>query len=83
LPNYNFENRKTGKVKIVTMKMAELDDYRKAHPELEQVMGPLNLSYRITNGGLKNDNTFKNRMKFLKKGSGKGSTIDPGNISEI
>jgi hypothetical protein len=38
MPNYSFEDRKTGETIIVEMKIAELDDYIKANPDKIQVL---------------------------------------------
>jgi hypothetical protein len=38
MPNYTFENKKTKKTVIVEMKIAELDDYIKNNPDMEQVL---------------------------------------------
>ena len=38
MPNYSFENKKTGEVTTVTMKIAGLDEYKKNNPDLEQLL---------------------------------------------
>ena len=42
-PNYTFRNKKTGKTFIETMKMAEREDYLKKNPDIEQVIGTMNV----------------------------------------
>lgn len=70
MPNYNVRNKKTGKVKIIEMTMAEMDQYEKDNPQMEIMCGaPL-----IHSGtGLKKpDQGFRDVLRTIKKGNSKG-----------
>jgi len=76
MPTYNFRDIETGEVMEVTMRISELDDYKKNNPHLQQYLtaAPA-LSSDGGGGGLKIDNGFNDVLKKIKAGSGRVNTI--------
>jgi|688.fasta_scaffold00051_119 hypothetical protein len=60
MPTYKFKNRKTGDEFTEFMKISELDPYKEANPDLEQVPNgaPL-IAYRNLGSEIKVDGGFK------------------------
>lgn len=82
MPNYTFLNKETGEYTVENMKMAELDDFKKNNPHLEQQLTPIPLADPVRIGITKGDSQFQNVLKQIKK-QNPGSTISTGNISEV
>ena len=38
MPNYTFENKETGEIHEETMRIAELDDFKRDNPHLQQII---------------------------------------------
>lgn len=77
MPTYNFRDLETGEVTEVTMRISELDDYKKENPHLQQFLTAApSLSTDGGGGGLKIDNGFNDVLKKIKAGSGRGNTIN-------
>ena len=67
MPTYNFRNKKTGKVKTMTMSIAEAEAYEKANPHMDWLCGapPQADPWRI--GRMKPDSAFRDILKRVKK----------------
>ena len=76
MPNYTFYNRKLKEEVIVTMPIADLDNFIVINPHLEQVVtapaiaDPTRLSLRKPDAG------FRDVLKRVKKASAKRNTIN-------
>lgn len=76
MPTYNFRNKDTGEETEIFLRIAELDQYKKDNPHLEQFLTrpPANVGMvrdmhsRVPDG-------FNDVMKQIKKTSGMGNTI--------
>ena len=74
--NYTFRNKKTGKVKIVEMKMDEREDWLKANPLWEQTIGTLNLVDPVSIGVTKPPSDFqKYVLGRVKEKSGRNNIV--------
>lgn len=75
MPTYRFKNKDTNEEFDIFMNIKELDPYKEANPNLEQLVnGAPMLVCPIRLGVTRPDDDFKNRLKDIKK-SHKGSTI--------
>lgn len=81
--NYTFFNKLTKKEEIHSMKMAELDDFKKNNPHLEQLIkfAPA-IGDPWHHGGFKTDSGFRQMMDRIRTNN-PGSTIEKNNIGEI
>lgn len=71
---YDFENRKTGKVKEYQMPMAEYDDFVKAHPELQRLYNTVPAVVNADSIGRRNmkvPSDFKSILDRAKKNKSK------------
>lgn len=50
MPIYTFKNRKTGRTKEYTIKLADYDQFKADHPELERVIDNTVYAHGITAG---------------------------------
>ena len=79
MPTYNFKNIETEEVFEVTMKIAELDDYKKNNPQMQQYLtkAPATV-YGTQNFNAKVPDWHKDNMKEMKKIHPRGNygTID-------
>lgn len=46
MPIYTFKNRRSGKTKEYTLKLAEYDKFKEDHPELERVIDNTNVVWK-------------------------------------
>ena len=80
MPTYNFRNKLTGEETEITMKIAELDNYKEENPELEQY---LTGAPRIVSGvgGVlsRTDDGWNDQLKRIKAGAGRNNTINTKN----
>lgn len=66
--NFNFRNRKTGKIVQRNMSIAEAEQYEKDHPTEEWMCGTPTIGIDTTRLGLKKpDDGFRDRLKDIKK----------------
>ena len=76
MPNYTFYNRKLKEEVIISMPIADLDNFIVINPHLEQVVtapaiaDPTRLSLRKPDAG------FRDVLKRVKKASAKRNTIN-------
>lgn len=84
MPKYTFENTETGEVAVYDMKIAELDPFKAAHPELRRVFEryPIYIDSRKLMGGFVTDSLFNSRLKEIHKNN-YGSQMNVGNIGEV
>lgn len=67
MPTYNFRNINTGEEFEVSMKIADLDAYKEAHPELQQFLtGAPALGDSVRLGLRKPDDGFRDVLKNVK-----------------
>lgn len=76
MPNYTFYNKKLKEEVIVNMPIAELDDFIKMNPQLEQVVTAPALADPTRLGMRKPDAGFRDVLKRVKKASGRNNTIN-------
>lgn len=76
MPTYRFK-KPDGEIISVDMKISELDEYRKNHPDyISQLSAPmLGGSRSVTDNTSKLPDGFKDRLKEIKKSSG-GNGVD-------
>lgn len=73
---YNFRNRRTGKVAVLDMSIAEAEQYEKDHPNQEWLCSSPTIGIDPTRLGLKKpDDGFRDRLKDIKK-SHRGAKIN-------
>ena len=74
MPVYAFKNKSTGEVTEHKMRVAELDGFTKAHPELERFFSAetCNIQFKIESGG--------SRLKSMNGGISK---VDPKFETEV
>lgn len=73
MPTYTFKHKDTDEHFDVVLRISELDQYKADHPHLQQVLSP---ATTVAGVNLKPDNGFRDLLKTIKKGSGRGNTID-------
>lgn len=68
MPNYTFRDKLNGDQKTLTMTMtiAERDQFVKDHPELEQVLVPIQHGDAIRYGRVKPDDNFRDVLRNVK-----------------
>lgn len=76
MPTYNFQNKQTGEVTEVSLRISELDKYKEDNPDLEQVIlsAPQMTSGHKTARQLAGGD-WNNMLDNIKKKSGRGNTI--------
>lgn len=76
---YTFENINTGEETIVEMRMAELDEFKKNHPELRQIITLATpLVDPVLLGVTKPPQDFQREVLGNIKKNNRGSTIGTG-----
>ena len=88
---YDFEHRKTGKVKEYDLKISEYDDFVKAHPELLRVhLSSLNIGDPVKLGVIRPPKDFQvgviDRMRQSIPGAKTSGALDrrwPKSVTEI
>lgn len=80
MPNYTFENINTQEQYTIELPMSELDEYKKNHPEIIQVLTTANgIVDPVLLGVTKPPSDFqKHVLGKIKKGSGRDNTIGTG-----
>ena len=73
---YIFKNNDTGEVFEKHMRMAEKEPYLKANPHLSSVITAPKVVSGYKSAISQCDDGFNEVLKQIKKGSGKGCTID-------
>lgn len=73
MPTYCFRNKENGEEIEIILKIAELDQYKLDHPELETLIRPVQTVRGINK---KPDNGFRDVLKSIKKASGENNTIN-------
>lgn len=82
MPNYSFENTKTGEEFNLTMTNAEREKYLQDNPEIHQIFNKFPGVCDSVRIGVKHaDSGFRNQLQRIKKNN-KGSKIDSGNLTE-
>lgn len=75
MPTYNFKHIDTGEVSEHTMSISQLDEFKAANPDLQQVhLSAPKLSR--DSGRTKPDEGFRDVLKSIKKASGRNNTIN-------
>ena len=75
MPTYNFRDIETGEESQVSMKISELDDFKKDNPHLQQFLtGAPSVGDSMRLGIRKTDSEFNSLLKHIKKGNSKGLT---------
>ena len=46
MPIYTFKNKRTGKTKEYEIKLADYDQFKLDHPNLERIIGPVGVNFR-------------------------------------
>lgn len=83
MPVYTFENRNTQKHQTIEMKIAELDVFLKAHPELQQIFLTFpGMVSPYSVGRLKTDSKFRDRMNLIKTEM-PGNKVRTDNLTEV
>ncbi len=67
MPTYTFRNKETGIDQTLSMKISELDDYKKNNPHLEQVLSSVPLADPTRLGIRKPDNGFREVLQKAKR----------------
>jgi hypothetical protein len=65
MPTYNFRNKETGELTEVVMKIAELDNYRAANPQLETIISSPMICDPVRVGARKMDTGFKEVLQRI------------------
>jgi hypothetical protein len=73
MPTYTFINTNTDEQYDIVLRISELDQYKADQPHLKQVLAP---ATTVSGTNLKPDNGFRDLLKKIKKGSGRGNTIE-------
>lgn len=76
MPNYTFYNRRLKEEVIVSMPIADLDNFININPHLEQVVTAPALADPTRLGLHKPDNGFRDVLKRVKKASGRSNKIN-------
>lgn len=77
LPTYTLKNTKTDEVKDVILSWEELQKMLQENPDLKQVLqAPKIIGGRMGNKDMKTPDGFKDLQQRIKKGSGRGNTIN-------
>lgn len=80
MPTYNFRNIETGEETEVIMRIAELDNYKANHPELQQILkSPPKIVSDIGGVLSKTDGGWNDTLKRIKAGAGRNNTIHTKN----
>lgn len=80
MPTYNFRNINTGEEIEVMMKIAELDQYKKDNPQLQQFLKSAPKLVSDIGGVLsKTDGGWNDTLKRIKAGAGRNNTIHTKN----
>ena len=76
MPQYEFKNLNTGEIEEHTMRISELDDFKKNNPHLERhITGSPGLSDPARMGLVKPASGFRDLLKSMKKAN-RRSTIN-------
>jgi hypothetical protein len=75
MPTYTFLNSDTGEEFDIVLRIAELDDYKRDHPQLSLVHRSAPRINRDS-GKQKPDEGFRDVLKSIKKASGRGNHIN-------
>lgn len=67
MPQYKFRHKDTLEETVITMRISELDNYKKDHPELEVVIGIPGLSDPVRLGLRKPSDGFRDVLNKIKK----------------
>lgn len=65
MPNYTFKDTETGEVFDLTMKIAELDEYKQANPTHQQVLSAVPMGDPVQLGVRKIDNGFREVLQKI------------------
>ena len=72
MPTYNFRDKKTGEETEISMRIAELDEFKEKNPHLEQFLTGAPSMVSGVNHNSKIPNWYKDRLKEMKKTHRKG-----------
>lgn len=75
MPTYNFINDETGETQEVSMKIAELDEFKANNPDLRQIIGTPSFVTDTKGTLTRAGSEWQDHLKRMKKGSGRGNTI--------
>ena len=82
MPNYTFEDSETGEVETITLKMSELDDYKRDNPTKKQILSnPIPIGDPIKLGFTKPPSDFQKHVLGNIKRNNFGSNIGNGRWS--
>lgn len=65
MPRYTFENKKTGKVWIDFMMIAEMEGYLKKNKHIVQVLQPINIVSGVQGVSYKTDGGWKDNLSRI------------------
>ena len=77
MPTYNFRHKETGEEIEKLLRISELDNWKAENPEWKQFLtGAPGFNYNGTKDAIsRTPDGFKDHLKRIKKGSGRGNTI--------
>lgn len=75
MPTYTFRNTLSKAVFEVKLSIADLDEYKTTHPELEIIIGTLDIVSGVA-GTRRMDDNYRDLLKNIKKHSGRKNTIN-------
>lgn len=76
MPFYIFRNKETGEEHEELMSISALDEYLKTNPHLQTVIQAPSLLDPHRMGRIKPDEGFRDILRDIKKGSGKGNNVN-------
>ena len=83
MPTYNFRYKNTNQEFSLVLSMKEREEYLNINQNVEQIFTvPPAIGDPVKLGVSKADNMFRNRLREIKDAH-VGSTINPGNITEL
>ena len=76
MPTYVFKNKKTGKETVKNMTISEAEEFAARNPHLDWMCGAPGIGDPWRLGRLKPSDTFRDRLREIKRAHGPRSTID-------
>ena len=67
MPEYTFENVKTGEVKTIILSMSEREEFLQENPEYQQIFTQMNIGDHVRLGVTKPKQDFQELMGRIKK----------------
>lgn len=76
MPTYTFLDTDSGMEYDIDLRISELDEYKAKWPKHIQQIQPVGLVGMVGGIGRNTDSGWKDMLSTIKKGSGKGNTIN-------